>query len=102
MESLEKMEEYNKKDVQVLEEVYVKLRPWIKSHPNLALHYDNIESRCPNCGSEHLVWEEGKYYVTPMNRYSAVRCGDCGAVGRSRASAMTTKQRQSLISANAR
>lgn len=102
MDALALMEEYNKKDVMVLEEVYVKLRPWIKSHVNLNLYYDDMNSRCPNCGSENLQWEEGKFYVTPMNKYSAVRCGDCGAVGRSRASALTTVKRSSLISANAR
>lgn len=101
-ESLVLMEDYNKQDVLVLEEVYVKLRPWIKSHPNLSLYYEDIGTRCPSCGSEDLTWEEGKFYVTPMNKYSAVRCRECGAVGRSRSSALTTQQRSSLISTTAR
>jgi hypothetical protein len=101
-DALALMEDYNKKDVLVLEEVYVKLRPWIKSHPNLSLYYDDMKERCPNCGNEHLTWEQGKYYVTPMNKYSAVRCDECGAVGRSRSSALTTMQRSSLISTIAR
>jgi len=101
-DALELMEDYNKQDVLVLEEVYVKLRPWIKSHPNLALHYDLIEERCPSCGSTNLVWEEGKYYVTPLNKYSAVRCADCGAVGRARTSSLTQTERAELISTTAR
>jgi len=101
-DALKTMEDYNRQDVLVLEEVYVKLRPWIKSHPNLALHYEDIGPRCPNCGSTSLIWEQGKFYVTPMNKYSTVRCGDCGAIGRSKSSALTSQQRSELISTTAR
>jgi RNase P subunit RPR2 len=101
-DALALMEEYNKKDVFVLEEVYVKLRPWIKSHANMSLYFDDVKERCPNCGNEHLTWPEGKYYVTSMNKYSVVRCDECGAVGRSRTSALTTMQRAHLISTTAR
>lgn len=48
-----KMERYNKQDVVLLEKVYNKLLPWIKSHPNHNLYNDNGHT-CPNCGSIHL------------------------------------------------
>ena len=35
--ALAEMERYNKQDVKLLEEVYVTLIPWIKSHPNIGL-----------------------------------------------------------------
>ena len=48
--SLEYMEKYNRYDVELLEEVYLKLRPWIKSHPNVGLYMETEESVCANCG----------------------------------------------------
>jgi len=101
-EALKRMSSYNDKDVLVLEDVYVKLRPWIKSHPNMSLYYGDIETRCPNCGSNKLSWDEDKFYVTPMNKYSAVRCDECGAVGRARESSLTKLKRDSLVSTTAR
>lgn len=73
------MEFYNIGDVEILEKVYLKLRPWIKNHPNEAL-VSNIPC-CPNCGSENIK-EEG-YYYTNVNKYIQYRC-ECGAVSRSR------------------
>ena len=93
-ESLVKMEEYNKGDVLLLEEVYVKLRPWIKSHPNVGLYIDATEPICPNCGSTHLEW--GGSYYTQVGRYMTFRC-ECGAIGRHRSSDLSKDKRTSLV-----
>ena len=77
--SLRKMEKYNKGDIVALEELYLKLRPWIKSHPNLGLYVEG--EVCPTCGSEEITWK-GKYR-TPAGEYKTFRC-ECGAIGRSR------------------
>ncbi len=37
-EAGEKMLTYNKKDVVIMEELYLKLRPWIPGHPNLGVY----------------------------------------------------------------
>jgi len=79
--ALEQMEVYNRHDVEVLEEVYLKIRPWIKGHANLSLYNDEIDGQCPNCGSTNLV-ETGNYY-TSVGRYTTYKC-ECGAVCRSR------------------
>lgn len=81
--SLKYMEEYNKGDVELLEKVYLRLRPWIKRHPNLALYSLSDGISCPNCGSNDIVWPEGKFYYTMSNRYPLFKCS-CGAYGRSR------------------
>ena len=39
-EALQYMEIYNRHDVELLEEVYIRLRPWIKAHPNVALYVE--------------------------------------------------------------
>jgi hypothetical protein len=80
--SLEEMSVYNQKDVFLAEEAYVFLRPYIKSHPNMAIYQEAIEPSCPTCGSTEI--EECGYYTTSVNRYLAFRCKDCGAICRSR------------------
>lgn len=45
-----KMALYNKRDVELLEDVYMKLRPWMETHPNLAVLQDY--TGCPKCGSK--------------------------------------------------
>ena len=95
-EALKTMEEYNRFDVVVNEELYLDLRPWIKSHPNVNLYqnYTEFIERCSHCGSDDLVWSS-KYY-TPAGRFKAFRCSLCGAIGRSRFSDLTTEERKAL------
>jgi hypothetical protein len=88
------MEEYNRTDVVALEELYLQIRPWVKSHPNLALYIDTDEERCTNCGNTDLDW--GGFYYTPAGRFKAFRCGTCGAVGRSRYSDLTAEDKERL------
>lgn len=92
--ALEYMQEYNKEDVRLLEEVYLKLRPWIKSHPNLGLFVESDGVVCPNCGSEDVNWT-GKFYYTQTGKYETFRCS-CGAFGRSRTNSYNKEIRKSL------
>jgi DNA polymerase elongation subunit (family B) len=92
--ALLEMETYNRHDVEVLEEVYLKIRPWIKSHPNLALYTEFEGEMCPNCGSTNLT-EDGFYY-TQTGKYQTLRC-ECGAFGRRRQSVLDKEKRKNLI-----
>ena len=47
------MENYNKNDVIILEKLYDRLLPWIKTHPNYGL-YNGGKVVCVNCGGHHL------------------------------------------------
>lgn len=49
-----KMAKYNKKDVVLLEKVYYRLRPFMRSHPSVAL-LNNIKDGCPKCGSTDII-----------------------------------------------
>lgn len=83
--ALKYMLKYNKKDVEILEEVYLKLRPWIKNHPNMG-NLGSLECACANCGSESVTLVPDKYYYTSIGKYPLFRCNDCGAVSRGRKS----------------
>jgi DNA-directed RNA polymerase subunit RPC12/RpoP len=99
-ESLKNMLDYNVNDVRILEETYLRLRPWIRPHPNTSLFIlDEHAYRCPTCGSKDLI-EQGKKYYTTVNAYSQFRCGNCGATGRKRISDIAIKQRRHILSSN--
>lgn len=99
-EALGNMMKYNHVDVLALEELYVTIRPWIKSHPNVNLYQDwsgEDEKQlihCVNCGSDSIIWD-GKYY-TPAGRFKSFRCSSCGAIGRSRYSDISFAERKTL------
>ncbi len=93
--SLKLMEEYNRNDVSILEDLYLRLRPYIKGHPNLNLWSVENISICPNCASKNLKWEG--HYPTYTGRYAAFRCVDCGAVGRSRQLDLSKEKRKSIV-----
>jgi DNA polymerase III epsilon subunit-like protein len=93
--ALTEMEEYNRGDVVITEELYLSLRPWIKGHPNVGLYLDTEEVVCTNCGNENLTW--GGYYYTPAGKYKSFRCTECGAIGRSRISDLDKEMRARLL-----
>lgn len=78
---LQKMLDYNKDDVLIMEELYLKLRPWIPAHSNLGLFADTDKDCCPSCQSTELRWSG--QYSTPLGLYEGFRCLSCGAIGRS-------------------
>ncbi len=68
------MEKYNRHDVVVLERLYDRLKPWIKSHPNYGVHDD--KACCPNCGSES--YQRRGFQTTRVMRYPRYQCCACG------------------------
>lgn len=73
---------YNKQDVFLLEDVYVKLMPYHSTHPNHAATLENTDPVCPKCGGTHLV--KRGYALTNTSRYQRFRCEDCGGWSRGR------------------
>jgi hypothetical protein len=78
-EAWKKMEAYNRRDVELLEQLYRRLLPWIKGHPNRgAANNDQI---CPSCGSfDYVIDGEHRAQVLKYRRY---QCADCGTWFRS-------------------
>jgi len=67
------MKEYNKTDVIITEWVYLKLRSYVKDHPNVA----NINGGvgCPKCGSS--VLEKAGLSFKKTRAYQLYRCKKC-------------------------
>jgi hypothetical protein len=70
------MKKYNKKDVVLLEKIYLAMRPYIRNHPNIGL-MKGFSQACPVCGGINIV-DSGVGY-TRVNETERVRCKDCGA-----------------------
>ena len=83
-EALSYMLEYNKMDVVILEDVYIKMRPYIKGHPNINLFMAENGDYCSCCGSKNIVELNDKYYYTSVGKYKLYRCQHCGAISRGR------------------
>ncbi len=71
-EAWRRMKEYNTQDVTLLEKLYHRLLPWIKSTPNQALY---LGGSCPRCG-ENSYQKRGHAYTT-LGRYPRYKCKRC-------------------------
>lgn len=92
-EAWEEMEAYNKMDIISMEELYYKLRPWDKKHPNFNLYREDTDIVC-RCGSTHFI-EDG-YAYTSVSKFQRYRCVDCGAESRGRKNLFSKEKRSSL------
>jgi len=69
-----KMIAYNKHDVVLLEQVYLRLKAWYPNHPNLALLAN--KPGCPVCSSARV--QRRGYQVLKTRRAGRLHCQDCG------------------------
>lgn len=71
----EVMKAYNINDVVVLEQVYNKFLPWIKTHPNHGI-YSETSLVCPKCGGTHYQSRGWSYTIS--GKYKRYQCKSCG------------------------
>lgn len=75
MDSWKKMKAYNKVDVKLLEEVYLRLRPWMKTHPNVGMSINR--TNCQACGSTNT--QRRGFSYAKYTKYQRIQCLDCSA-----------------------
>lgn len=69
------MRRYNKRDVDLLYRIYMRIRPWIKNHPDVSA--PDKPNRCNKCNSSHLQ-SRGRIY-SKSRWYHRMQCMGCGA-----------------------
>ena len=69
------MKKYNIQDINLLEAIYLKMRPFMASHPNLGDVYQ-INGVCPKCLSSDLN-KEGTH-ARRSGRVQSYSCNNCG------------------------
>lgn len=67
------MKRYNKQDVVSTEKVYLAIRPWIKTHPNLA----TSAGKCTNCATGKVL-AIGRHTQPSGIVYARLWCESCG------------------------
>lgn len=72
------MIKYCIQDVYLLEQVYLKLRPYINNHPNIGAIKN--EKCCPKCGEQNIQYRG--YSMTAAGRYRRFQCMTCGGWGK--------------------
>ena len=70
-EAWKMMKRYNKHDVRLLEELYYRLRPFSKKHPNV----NQSLGKCRKCGSINL--KQDGFVYTNYSRKARLYCYDC-------------------------
>ena len=68
------MNDYCKNDVDQTTKIYLKMRPFMHSHPSLSRISGEWES-CPRCGS--YSYRVKAYRTTNTSRYRQFQCNDC-------------------------
>lgn len=92
----ERMELYNRNDVDQMEDLYYRLLPWISRHPNHALYMASLDRpTCPNCGGSKL--HSKGYRRTKTQKYRRFQCQDCGTYVRERYTAVTKEDRDNIL-----
>jgi hypothetical protein len=90
------MKKYNIPDVLSMEQVYLRLRPWVKGHSNVAVYVDDETMACPVCASQELTLDERSAY-TNVGEYAQYNCVSCGAWSRGRYTLNSKQKRKSLL-----
>jgi predicted RNA-binding Zn-ribbon protein involved in translation (DUF1610 family) len=90
------MRKYNPKDVIATEKLYLRLRPFIVGHPNVAAYIEGDKIACPKCGSRKI--EKRGYAYTQGGRYQRYQCTACGGWARGRFDTHNKEQRAVLLS----
>jgi predicted RNA-binding Zn-ribbon protein involved in translation (DUF1610 family) len=90
------MRKYNDIDIIATENVYLKLRPFIVGHPNVASYNDDTDPQCPKCGSKNLN-SRGRA-LTQSGEYTRYQCKSCGGWARGRYTKNSISKRRALLS----
>lgn len=86
------MKRYNIEDVVILKDLYTKLKPWVRSHPNVGLYTDGTEPVCISCGSDDL--EKRGFAYTNAGKFQRYVCLECGRWMRGATRVETTPMRE--------
>lgn len=94
--ALQHMFNYNKVDVELLEELYLYIRPYSTRHPNMAVELGD-KPRCNICCSDN-VSKTGNTVSTNLSVFEEVVCNDCGSRFKTRQSITSKEQRKNFLS----
>lgn len=93
-EAWKEMREYNIDDVIALEEIYLKMLPYINNHPNVSIKNNNNNDdervHCSKCSSDDITWQG--YAYTNVGKYHRYKCNSCGGWSQTRYTLLPTNR----------
>ena len=85
--ALKEMEEYNKHDVVLLEDIFQYMRPYVRGLKRLYDGEHDWQIFCPNCGTEGVEnFQRRGYYRTQASSFAKFQCKNCKRYTRARTS----------------
>ena len=76
--AMRKMIKYCKRDVDLLDQVFTKIKPHVTLKANRSLLLMGNTDGCPNCGVNHII-KQG-FYVTKAGKWQKLKCQNCGHI----------------------
>lgn len=95
-ESWKKLIKYGEHDVKLLRDLYFRIRPFIRNHPNMNLYNGALEPLCRNCGSKKLSSDGHRY--TAVGKRRRYVCDDCGSYSSERSSDIDKEKKEFILS----
>ena len=92
--ALQTMLEYNIGDIFATEELFYKIRPYVRNF-NVALYNSIDKNICPVCGSSNLNTEG--FYYTSAGKWQSVRCNDCKCISRKKENLLGKNKKKALL-----
>lgn len=74
------MRRYNKRDVVITERLYLRVRPWVKTHPHVRVDDQGPRPTCGRCGSQRL--QRRGVATTTLGTFQRFQCQSCGGWSR--------------------
>lgn len=92
--ALKRMQEYNVNDVFASEDLFYKVRPFVKNF-NVALYNEMTTNQCPHCGSTKLT--SNGWWTTPAGKWESMRCTNCGGLSRTKYNELDKEKKKELL-----
>lgn len=91
--AMKKMVKYCKQDVALNERIYLRLRPYMKTHPNIA---SVLTENCPKCNSEHTHISKTRITAAGIRKVQR-QCNNCGSYFTLRGEAYSNDKPNSVL-----
>lgn len=91
----EEMRKYNIQDIKATEKLYLRIRPWIKNHPNLSTYSETAGGTCPTCTSHKLKLDGQATFQS--GAYPRYKCLSCGTYCRGTQNSLSADARRNIL-----
>src|SRR3990167_4522031 len=89
------MKAYNIRDLELLEQIYIIMLPWVHQHPNMCLYIDTNKPVCTNCGKDTI--EKRGVEHTRAYSYQRFHCTSCGTWMRGKKNILTKEKSSAVL-----